>query len=136
MKKTTYFPFLLAAGLAGCRHDADLPSPDNLIGTWRLTNLACYCVPAPTPDETITFQASGRFELIRQGALAAEGTYSLSRGRACGETADRDQLRFTVTTAGAYAPTGAYTVQNQALVIDQRNKCVSDGPVYTYTRQP
>jgi hypothetical protein len=136
MKATCYSLLALAASLTGCRHDADLPSPDALIGTWRLTHVACYCVATPTPDETITFSTSRQFQLMRNGALAAEGTYALSRGPACGETLERDQLRLVVTTAGAYAPTGAYTVQNQTLVIDQTNKCVSDGPVYTYTRQP
>jgi len=137
MKRICCALFLLtSASLTSCGNKADLPSPDNLIGTWRLTARACYCEAAPVPDEVITFDNSKRFQLFRNKALAAEGTYSLSRGPACGESVDRDQLRLTVTTAGAYAPTGAYTVQNQTLVIDQTNKCVSDGPVYTYTRQP
>jgi hypothetical protein len=136
MKKPFCVLFILTASLMGCRHDADLPSPEGLIGTWRLTNVACYCPAAPTPDETITFRDNRQFQIFRTGTLAAEGTYSLSRGPACGETVDRDQLRLVVTKAGAYAPTGAYTVQNQTLVIDQTNKCISDGPVYTYTRQP
>jgi hypothetical protein len=133
--KKRYSLLLLAAGLSGC-HEADLPSPDNLIGTWRLTDRVCYCAASPLPDEIITFEPSQRFQVFRNGMLAAEGSYALSRSPACGESMDRDQLRFTVTTAGAYAPTGAYTVQNQTLVIDQTNKCFSDGPVYTYTRQP
>jgi len=137
MKKICYSLLLLAgASLASCGDDADLPSPDNLIGTWRLTTRACYCPVAPTPDEVITFDPNRRFRIFRNGALAAEGTYALSRGPACGESTDRDQLRFEVATAGTYAPTGAYAVQNQTLVIDQTNKCISDGPVYTYTRQP
>lgn len=127
---------LLAASLAGCTHDADSPGPATLVGTWRLTDRMCYCAAAPLPDETITFTTDQRFRLLRNGTLAAEGTYALSRGPACGETTDRDQLRLVATTAGAYVPTGAYTVQSQTLVIDQTNKCVSDGPVYTYTRQP
>jgi hypothetical protein len=135
MRKTCAL-LLLAASLAGCRPEADLPSPDTLIGTWRLTNMACYCTASPTRDETITFDTNQRFQLFRGGTLAAEGTYALSRGPACGETIDRDQLRLAATTAGAYVPTGAYTVQGQTLVIDQTNQCVSDGPVYTYTRQP
>jgi hypothetical protein len=137
MKKTSYSLLLLTgASLAGCGTDADLPSPDNLIGTWRLTDRACYCAAAPIPDEVITFDNNQRFQIVRNGALAAEGTYALSRAPACGESADRDQLRFEVATAGAYAPTGAYAVQYRTLVIDQTNKCISDGPVYTYTRQP
>lgn len=137
MKKIYYCLLLLAgAGLAGCGNKAGLPSPDHLIGTWRLTTMACYCPAAPTPDEVITFDNDRRFQIFRKGALAAEGSYALSRGPACGESVDRDQLRLTVATAGAYAPTGAYTVQNQTLVIDQTNKCISDGPIYTYTRQP
>ena len=127
---------LLTASLAGCRHEADLPSPANLLGTWRLTDRQCYCAVAPVPDETITFEASQRFQLFRNGKLAAEGSYALSRSPACGETIARDQLRLAATTAGVAVPTGAYTVQNQTLVIDQTNQCVSDGPVYTYTRQP
>lgn len=136
MKKTACLLLLLSAGLLGCRRDADSPSPGGLIGTWRLTNLACYCPAGPTPDETITFGNDQRFRIFRQGTLSAEGTYSLGRGPACGETVARDQLRLVVATAGTSAPTGAYTIQSQTLIIDQTNKCVSDGPVYTYTRQP
>ena len=132
-----FFPLLaLTASLAGCRHEADLPGPADLLGTWRLTNRQCYCTAAPVPDETITFEASQRFQLFRSGKLAAEGSYALSRSPACGETIARDQLRLAATTAGVAVPTGAYMVQNQTLVIDQTNQCVSDGPVYTYTRQP
>lgn len=136
MKKTCYLLLALAASLTGCRSAIDLPSPDGLLGTWRLTNVVCYCPAAPTPDEIITFADNGQFRIFRKGTLAAEGIYSLSRGPACGETVDRDQLRLVVTTAGTYAPTGAYTIQSQTLVIDQTNSCVSDGPVYTYTRHP
>jgi hypothetical protein len=126
---------LLAASLAGCAREADSLSPATLVGTWRLTDRMCYCAASPLPDEVLTFATDQRFQLFRDGTLAADGTYSLSRGPACGETIDRDQLRLA-TIARTYVPTGAYTVQGQTLVIDQTNGCVSDGPIYTYTRQP
>lgn len=133
MKKL--LPLLLATNLAGCAREADSLSPATLVGTWRLTDRMCYCAASPLPDEVLTFTTEQRFQLFRDGTLAADGTYSLSRSPACGETIARDQLRL-VTIARAYVPTGAYTVQGPTLIIDQTNGCVSDGPIYTYTRQP
>ena len=126
---------LLAASLASCEREADSLSPATLVGSWRLTDKMCYCEASPLPDEVLTFATDQHFQLFRSGTLAAEGTYSLSRSPSCGETIDRDQLRLA-TTAKTYVPTGAYTVQGQTLIIDQTNECVSDGPIYTYTRQP
>jgi len=126
---------LLAASLAGCAREADSPTPATLLGTWRLTDRMCYCAASPLPDEVLTFATDQRFQLFRNGTLVADGTYSLSRSPSCGETIARNQLRLA-TIAKTYVPTGAYTVQDQTLIIDQTNGCVSDGPIYTYTRQP
>ncbi|QKG56941.1 hypothetical protein GKZ68_10055 [Hymenobacter sp. BRD128] len=138
MKKTAASFLLLAASLGGCKHDADSPGPDpgTLAGSWRLTDRQCYC-PAgqPLPDEQITFDASGHFQLFRGGALATVGSYAFSQGMPCGgSSTNATQITLTAATPNVYVPHGAYTQQNNTLVIDQCS--VADGPKYTYTRQP
>lgn len=136
MKQSFTLLLLLALGAAGCRHDADLPEPGSLAGSWRLTRVQCYCSTSPVPDELLTFSSGQRFQLLRDGRLSSEGTYGLSRSPACGQTTDRDQLTFRVASPGTYAPSGAYTLAGSTLVVDQTNNCISDQPVYTYQRVP
>jgi hypothetical protein len=87
MKKTATFLLLLTASFGGCKHNVESPGPDpgTLAGNWRLTDRQCYC-PAgqPLPDEQITFDANGHFQLFRNGALATEGSYAFSQGMSCG----------------------------------------------------
>jgi hypothetical protein len=131
-----FFALLLTASLAGCKHDADtVPLSDDLAGTWRLTDMQCFC-PAgqQVKDEVITFDAAQRFQLSRDGQLAAEGTYALSQGSACtGGSGTQALLKLTASATTTYVPSGAYSIQNNTLVIDQCS--AADGPKYTYRRE-
>lgn len=133
MKKLLY-PLLLA-GLAGCRHDADPTASDSLVGSWRLTNLQCYCPAGWLPDETLIFDASQHFQLFVGGKLTAEGRYTAGTGSACSKAATTEPLlTLTPATAGTAVPSGNYTLNGgTTLVIDQ---CLAaDGPRYTFKRQ-
>jgi hypothetical protein len=134
-----YFPFalaLLAAGASSCqRTTTQSQAPGTtLVGTWKLTAYQCHCPPnQPVPDESVTLDASQHFKLYRKGALAAEGTYTTGEGVSCGGGASEPIITLTPSSADAYAPHGAYTLQGSTLVIDQCS--AADGPKYTYTRQ-
>ena len=134
MKKPFSF-LLLAASLAGCKHDADtVPISDSVAGTWRLTNMACFCAYNPKIVEVLTLESNQQFRLVRDGQLAAQGTYAVTTGSACANGPVVPYLKLTVATPGTYAPNGVYTVQNNTLTIEG---CVAlDGPSYTYQRQP
>jgi hypothetical protein len=126
---------LLVAAAAGCKQNAEQAAPkaacaDTVVGTWYLTKQQCSCPPAPKPDETIIFTASQEYSVYRNGQLSAQGTYAITQGQVCGAGPVVPFLKFTPATAGAYAPDGAYKVQNCTLVIDQ---CLAaDGLVLTY----
>ncbi|MEJ7666497.1 MAG: hypothetical protein WKG07_46750 [Hymenobacter sp.] len=60
----------------------------------------------------------------------------MSRSPSCGQATVRDQLTLRLAAPNTYAPGGAYSVKDCTLIIDQTNSCISDGPTYTYTRQP
>ncbi|AMR26808.1 hypothetical protein A0257_06575 [Hymenobacter psoromatis] len=135
MNKLLYTSLLLAASLSGCRHDSDSPAPsDELAGTWRLTNVQCYC-PAgqPVPNEVLTLDAGQHFQLFRNGALAAEGSYATSQGPSCSASVSVPLITLTASVPSVYVPKGAYSIQNNMLVIDQCS--AADGPKYTYQRQ-
>ncbi|WP_223649232.1 hypothetical protein [Hymenobacter psoromatis] len=54
MNKLLYASLLLAASLGSCRHDSDSPAPaDGLAGSWRLTNMMCYCAYDPKVVEIL-----------------------------------------------------------------------------------
>lgn len=135
LQKAAY-AVLLTAGLASCKHDADtVPLSDELAGTWRLTDVQCFC-PAgqPVPDEVLTLETGQRFQLTRKGQLAAEGTYALSQGSACNTGSGTEALlKLTTSAANTSVPSGAYSIKNNMLVIDQCS--AADGPKYTYRRE-
>ena len=131
---------LLATGALGttsCQRAAQSSAPGpgtTLVGTWRLTGYQCHCPPGqPVPDEVLTIDAGQHFRLVRNRALAAEGTYTLGTGISCGGGTPEPLLTLTPAAADAYAPKGAYTLAGDTLVIDQCS--AADGPKYTYTRQ-
>lgn len=135
MSKLLYRSVLIAASLAGCRHDSDSPAPDTLEGDWYLTAIQCYCPTAflSLQNEHITFGASQRFQLFRNGALAAEGTYNTGPGTNCGGSTSVAILTLTPSAANVYVPKGAYSVQDNTLIIDQCS--AAGGPRLTYRRQ-
>jgi len=140
MQKTLLALTLLTAGALGttsCQRAVQTAAPEpgtTLVGTWRLTGYQCHCPPGqPVPDEVLNIEANQHFRLMRNKALAAEGTYSLSTGISCGGGTPEPLLTLTPTAADAYAPKGAYTLASDTLVIDQCS--AADGPRYTYTRQ-
>ena len=126
---------LLTASLTGCQHDADTaPLSDSVVGTWRLTNMACFCAYDPKVVEILTLDGNQQFRLVRDGQLAAQGTYLVTTGAGCANGPVVPYLQLTVATPGTYAPYGTYTVQHNTLTIE---RCVAlDGPSYTYQRQP
>jgi hypothetical protein len=126
---------LLAVTVASCKLQAgqampETPCVDTLVGTWHLTDRECSCPPGPTPDETIILTASHEYSVYRNGQLSAQGTYAVTQGQVCGAGPMVPFLKFTPAAPGAYAPDGAYKLQNCTLVIDQ---CLAaDGSVLTY----
>lgn len=124
---------LLLTAAVGCKRDSDAtPSSDALTGTWRLTGMACFCSYNPSVVELLTLGDDHRFNLVRDGQLAAQGTYVLTQGSACANGPAEPYLQLTVATANTYAPHGVYSVKNNTLTIAQ---CVAlDGPSYTYQR--
>lgn len=125
-----------SALLASCARPPADPAPGAaLAGTWRLTNLRCYCPAGWLPNEQLLLEANLRFQLYRGGKLKAQGRYATSQGSLCGQGANQLLLRLTPDSAGAYAPSGAYTLQGNKLVIDQGSACLADAPVATYKRQ-
>ena len=123
---------LLIATAAGCKQKADpvATCADTIVGTWYMTTRECSCPPAPKPDETIILTADQKYSVYRGGQLSAQGTYAVTQGQVCGAGPMVPFLKFTPATPGAYAPDGAYKLQNCSLVIDQ---CLAaDGSVLTY----
>lgn len=133
MKKLLYASLLLAASLAGCRHDSDAPAPsDELAGSWRLTGMECFCAYDPKIVEILTLGSDYQFRLTRDGRLASQGTFVITQGSACAGGPVEPYLQLTAAN-GAYAPSGVYGIQSNTLTIRQ---CVElDAPAYTYKRQ-
>ncbi len=137
MNKLLYTSLLLAASLSGCRHDSDSPVPsDELAGTWLLTDRVCYCQPGPRAEETLVFDTNRHFQLFRAGKLAYEGTYATGQGAVCTGAPSQSLLTLSGTVATVvYQPSGAYTLQNSTLIIDQGSYCIPDAAISTYHRQ-
>ncbi len=136
MNKLLYISLFLAISLSGCRHDSDSPGPDTLVGSWHLTNRMCYCPAGPPPDETLVFDANPHFQLFRAGKLAYEGVYATSQGAVCAGAPSQSLLTLNGAVAAVIlSPSGAYTLQNSTLVIDQGSYCLADAVVSTYQRQ-
>jgi len=124
----------LLGGLHSCQQADPTPS-EALVGTWHLTNLQCYCPAGWLPDEQLLLEANQRYQLYRGGQLKSAGSYAISQGNLCGQGASQSLLRLTPDSTGAYAPSGAYALQANKLVIDQGSACIADAPVATYKRQ-
>jgi hypothetical protein len=105
------------------------------VGTWRLTNLQCYCPAGWLPDEQLLLEADLRYQLYQGGRLKSAGRYATSQGNLCGQAGSQLLLRLTPDSTGAYAPSGAFTLQGNKLVIDQGSECLADAPVATYKRR-
>lgn len=134
--KRALFLLALLAGLGGCtRQQADPAPSEALVGTWRLTNLQCYCPAGWLPDEQLLLEANQRYQLYRGGQLKSVGRYTTSQGSLCSQGASQSLLRLVPDSTGAYAPSGAYVLQGNQLVIDQGSACIPDAPVATYKRQ-
>ena len=137
MKKLLYASLLLAASLSGCRHDRDSPAPaDELVGTWHLTARTCYCPAGPLPDETLVFDVNRHFQLFRAGKLAYEGTYATGQGPVCAGAPSQGLLTLSGAVATVvFQPSGAYTLKDSILIIDQGSYCIPDATIGTYQRQ-
>lgn len=136
MKYALFFSLLLflatASGIVSCKKDAG--SASELTGTWKLISREdCYCVPGVL-DETVTFTATG-FTFTRGGQVVRQGTYAQGKAAACGTTAVVPVLAFTDVTNQSSSKV-PFTLDGQKLVLDYRNRCISDSPVDTYQRLP
>lgn len=123
----------LAFGMAGCKKDSD---PSGLAGTWQLTRVTdCYCAGDPNGpfDETLTLTDT-RFSFNRGGRIVSQGSYVRDRGAKCGTT---ELLAVLALTESGSQQTNKvpFTLNGQELVLDYRNRCLSDAPLKTYTRQ-
>ena len=126
---------LALSSLSSCQKDPAAPAAaTDLVGTWRLTDRQCYCVPQSRLDETVTFTTTD-FKFFKDGQLVAQGIYGRDLAPKCGTTAPVPSLHF-ISTAPATVRNTAYTLDGNRLVLDYSNSCVSDAPVDTYQRQP
>ncbi|RZK90627.1 MAG: hypothetical protein EOO62_34795 [Hymenobacter sp.] len=132
---------LLAAGLIGhlASSSATAPSPPTagtLVGSWHLVAQRVMVVDGhKLPDETLIFGEDQRFRFLRKKRLVAQGAYHTGRDSTCGQQG-LAQLILEPASPGAYAPSGAYTLHGDTLVIDMTNTCASDMPIFTYRRAP
>ncbi|SFQ48140.1 hypothetical protein [Hymenobacter arizonensis] len=123
---------VVALGLVSCKKNADLAT--GLVGTWKLTSREeCYCPAGQVYDETVTFTATS-FTFFKDGLVVSQGTYAQGTAAPCGTTAPVPVLALTdVVSQSLEVP---FTLDNQKLVLDYRNRCISDSPVDTYQRVP
>ena len=135
-RSTTAFLAGALLGLASCQQKRTVaPGPD-LDGTWRLTHRQCYCVPAPLPDETLTFAAT-RFTFFSGNRATRSGEYA---GGTTAVPCLRDghavpALLFTYSFSTANMPAPAsvqYRHRGDTLTLDYGGPC--DAPVDTYVR--
>ncbi|MGI4835154.1 MAG: hypothetical protein ACRYFK_17005 [Janthinobacterium lividum] len=134
MKKLLYLLGLLLS-FGGCQPQATPAPSDELVGSWRLTNLQCYCPAGWLPDEQLLLEANRRYQLYQGGQLKSAGSYATSQGSLCGQGTSKTLLRLTPDSTGAYTRNGSYTLQANRLIIDQGSECLADAPVATYKRQ-
>jgi hypothetical protein len=137
MKRPLTFPLSLllaiaAATLAGCsKDDCSKPSGEGLIGTWKLVDRQCYCLPAPTPNETATFTATS-FAFFSNGQLRYSGTYAPATVTVCGMSSSAPGLRLNSSQPIIGSPEVQYTITGNQLVLDYGGPC--DAPRDTYER--
>jgi hypothetical protein len=123
------------SGIVSCSKSGE-PAP-SLEGTWQLTNRSCFCQPAPTPQETISFTGT-RFSISQNGNLAYEGSYSRTTAQDCGEK-NVKVVRFIRDSAPniKVAPQDAIVTRTgNTLVLDYNTQCMADGQVDTYELRP
>lgn len=135
MKFLTQLPLSLAVAaasiLAGCSKDASKPTSKDLVGTWKLVDRQCYCVPAPTPDETVVFTAA-TFTFFANGQLKSTGNYMPAKVTVCGVSTPSPGLRFSSTQPATGSPEVQYTITGDRLILDYGGPC--DAPRDTYER--
>jgi hypothetical protein len=122
---------VVAIAISACKKEAGLNT--GLIGSWRLTSRQCECLPAPTPNETVSFTATG-FSFYKNGQFYGNGTYADTTATLCGSSTPVPALRLTYSTLKLYPPTAGVTVTGNTLVLDYGGPC--DAPVDTYVRLP
>ncbi len=118
------------SGLLSCKKDA---APAGLAGVWKLTSRTeCYCPAGPVQDETLTLTNS-RFSFTRDGQVVREGSYTQGTAATCGTTALLAVLALT-EDGNRPAYNVPFTLDGKTLVLDYRNRCISDSPLDTYER--
>ena len=134
MKCAPLFAVLLMAAfsMAGCKKDADPAT--GLAGIWKLTSRTeCYCASGSVPNETLALTGT-RFSFTRDGKVVRQGTYVQNAAAKCGTTAPVSVLALTEATSQTISNV-PFTLRNEELVLDYRNRCISDSPLDTYERR-
>lgn len=122
----------VAIALAGCSKDnCSTPSGESLVGTWKLVERQCYCVPGPTPNETVTFTPT-TFSFFANGQLRNTGTYASATVTICGMSNPAPGLLFSSNQPNVGSPESQYTLTGNLLVLDYGGPC--DAPRDTYVR--
>ncbi|WP_460550950.1 hypothetical protein [Hymenobacter daeguensis] len=132
--KRLFLPSLLAAAgisLASCSKDHSAPSGEGLVGTWKLVDRQCYCVPAPTPHETAVFTPTA-FAFTANGQLKSSGTYAPATVSVCGMAGSGPGLRLSSNQPNVGSPEVQYTLTGNRLILDYGGPC--DAPRDTYER--
>lgn len=139
------FPLALTTVVGCTKEDAtpqeeilSCPGPDelpgsirNLVGTWKLTRLECFCVPG-LPNKMVTFTDT-TFSFYQNDSLTYSGTYTPATAITCGLPATEPGLRFTYRPNKWGALTDAvFSVNRDTLVLDFGLPC--DAPRETYER--
>ncbi|MBD2766327.1 hypothetical protein IC235_00290 [Hymenobacter sp. BT664] len=129
-------PLFVSISLVSCKKDTSV-SPTGLIGTWKLTNRECYCLPMSRPDESVTFTGKN-FSFCKDGRIISEGTYTKTTGPVeCGSTTQVPILRLAGTSGVIHQVVA--TIDGRTLVLDYRAEgggCISDTSIDTYERLP
>ena len=126
------FPKLLVAlALTGC---AKSSGPKlSLIGSWKLVDRQCRGCPTSTPDETITFTATG-FTFYENGHFVADGTYADMTASLCGGPTTTPVVRFTYRSLKLRPFNAAAATLANTLMLDYGGEC--DAPIDIYRRRP
>ena len=135
-------PALLGATLAltACHQKCEIApaAGTGLVGRWQLSSRQCYCAPAPTPNETVTFTNTD-YSFFKDDRPTTNGTYATAPGAICGVTGPTPVLRFSpaiVLPIGIPPQTrnATATLTGNTLVLDYGSPC--DASRDTYQRLP
>ena len=135
--RLSLLPTLASAllSLFSCQKETSTNPSPNIEGVWRLTNRQCECVPAPLPDETVTFTAT-QFTFFNGNRAMQLGEYTLATAAVpClnnGTTGPALHLTYSPASTSPGPATIQYRLDGNTLTLDYGGPC--DAPVDTYER--